>query len=172
MGGRWRSWKMVDRVADMIELLIECHPQGFRVLLGEAPPPVNDEIHAMMNARRAREDAGVPQSSPNNTVEAERIVWDAESFAATVDDAGGWAHIAKICRAYRDAAPKMWAIVIDHASLVRNAISRLDESRLGYIARRHGVTKNTVLKYRREFPKGLASAILLSPADGNLRLYS
>ncbi len=43
-------WEVLNRVADMIELLIKCHPQGFGVLLGEADPPSSIEIHEMMNS--------------------------------------------------------------------------------------------------------------------------
>ena len=165
-------WKTLNEVTDMIELLIDCHPQSFRVLLGEVPPPSPEEIHAMMDARRSHEDVGVPPASSSSVVEAERIVWDAEKFDEVVKAAGGWFHITQICQEYRKAAPKTWAIVLDHAKYVLASASRIDESRLAHIARKHGVTKNTVLNYRREFPFELARAILLSPADGVLTLHS
>lgn len=165
-------WKTLNEVTDLIELLLDCHPQSFRVLLGEVPPPAPEEIHAMMNARRAHEDAGVPPASPSGVVDAERIVWDAEKFDEVIKAAGGWPHITKICQEYRNDVPKKWAIVLDHAKYVLVSASRIDESRLARIARKHGVTKNTVLNYRREFPFELARAILLSPADGVLTLHS
>ena len=47
-------WKALDRISNLIELLIMCHPQGFKVLLGEVPPPTSREIHEMMNAGRVK----------------------------------------------------------------------------------------------------------------------
>lgn len=165
-------WKTLNELTDMIELLIDCHPQGFGVLLGEVPPPVPEEIHAMMDARREHDDAGVPPATSSGVVEAERIVWDTEKFEAVVKAAGGWFHITKISQEYKKAAPKAWAVVIDHVKYIHSSASRLDESRLGYIARKHGTTKKTVMKYRRELPFELARAILLPPADGDLTLHS
>ena len=165
-------WKTLNEVTDLIELLLDCHPQSFRLLLGEVPPPSPEEIHAMMNALRAHEDAGVGTTSSSHTVEAERIVWDDEKFESVIKAAGGWAHITKICQEYRKAAPRTWDIVLDHAKYVLSSASRVDESRLARVARKHGVTKNTVLNYRRDFPFELARAILLSPADGVLTLHS
>jgi len=172
MKRRYTIWRDLGELTELIELLLDCHPQSFRVLLGEVPQPTPEEIHVMMDAHRASEDAGVPVTSPSRTVEAERIVWDAEKFEAVVNAAGGWPHINKMCQEYRSALPKKWEIVLDHVKYVFNSASRIDEPRLDRIARKHGVTKNTVLNYRREFPFELARAILLSPADGFLTLHS
>lgn len=165
-------WKTLNELTDLIELLIDCHPQSFRVLLGEVPPPDAEMIHAMMDARRDHDDVGVSSASHSQTVEAERIVWDEEKFDEVIREAGGWPHINIICREHRKSAPKTWAIVIDHAKYVFASASRIDEARLARVARKHGVTKNTVLNYRREFPFELARAVLLSPVDGVLTLHS
>lgn len=170
---RRTTWKTLNEVADLIELLISCHPQGFRVLLGEAERPTPEEIHAMMDAQR---DYGPPEirpATPNQTVEAERIVWDAEKFDKVVEDAGGWFHITKISQEYKKAAPKTWNVIIDHASYVKNPATRLDEPRLKYVADKHGLDRNTVMKYSREFPMDLAKAILICPPDpDDFRLHS
>lgn len=157
-------WKPLDDVAKMIELLIDCHPQGFDVLLGEVEPPTPELIHAMMDAQRSRDPAGVPPSSPSHTTEAERIVWDAEAFEAAVKTAHGWEHITNVCQEYKEADPRLWAVVMDHVRFVTTAMTR-HKSRLGYVAVRYGLAPNTVMKYRREFPLMLAHAILVSPSD-------
>ena len=38
----------LDRVSNLIELLIVCHPRGFSILLGEVNEPLSYEIHEMM----------------------------------------------------------------------------------------------------------------------------
>lgn len=166
MRSRRSFWRAVDRLADMIELLIDCHPQGFDVLLGEVPPPSPEEIHAMMNARRTHEDAGVRTASPSHTVEAERIVWDAEKFETVVREARGWGHITHVCREHREHDPRLWAVVMDHQRFVGTSSTR-HASRLGYMASRYGLAPNTITRYRREFPEELANAILIPPADSD-----
>lgn len=165
-------WKTLNELSELIELLLDCHPQSFRVLLGEVPPPSPEDVHAMMDAHRVSEDAGVPPASPSHTVEAEHIVWDDEKFEEVVKAAGGWPHITKICQEYRAAAPNTWAVVVDHVKYALSSASRIDESHLARIARKHGTTKKTVIKYRHEFPFAVARAILLSPVDGVLTLHS
>lgn len=158
------TWRELDEVTGLIELLINYHPQGFSVLLGEVPPPNAEQIHEMINMLRDREKSEVRPSSPSLTVQAERIVWDLEKFEAIVKTAQGWPHINKISREYKDADARTWAVVIDHMKFVDLSASR-HMSKLGYVAVRYGLSPNTVLKYRREFAEKLARAILLPPAD-------
>ena len=47
-------WRCLDRVSNLVELLIMCHPQGFGVLLGDVAVPTSREVHEMMNAGRVR----------------------------------------------------------------------------------------------------------------------
>ena len=163
-------YKPLDDVADMIELLLECHPQGFDVLLGEVDPPAPELIHAMMDARRANDPTGVAPSSPSLTTEAERIVWDAEAFDAAVKTAHGWKHINNVSNQHREAFPRLWAVVMDHIRFVQPTTTRY-MSPLGYVAVRHGLAPNTVMKHRREFPSILARAIMISPTeDGDFHL--
>ena len=157
-------YKPLNDVADMIELLLECHPQGFDVLLGDVEPPTPELIHAMMDARRAKDPTGVPPSSPSHTTEAERIVWDADAFNAAVKTAHGWEHITTVCQDYKEAAPRLWSVVMDHVRFVSTSTTR-NMSRLGYVATRHGLAPNTVMKYRREFPSMLAHALLVTTSD-------
>lgn len=154
----------MDALADMINLLIDFHPQGFGVLLGAVKPPNAEEIHTMMDARRSYEDAGVHPASVNTTVKAERIVWDEETFQEVIRRAWGWPHIYRISQEHRKYDSRMWRMVMDYSKYVTNTTLR-SESRLDKLANIYGTTPQTILKYRREFPKELASVILMPPAD-------
>ena len=46
-------WGLQDQLAEVIDMLLECHPMGLRVLTGEAPPPTQEDIHLM--AERSEE---------------------------------------------------------------------------------------------------------------------
>ena len=100
---RHRSvWANLNRVADMIELLIMCHPQGFGVLLGEVAEPSSLEIHEMMNAGRTKMPEDFRPTMPNLETEAERIVYDREYFDTSVELAGGWPHIHFVSKEFRE----------------------------------------------------------------------
>jgi hypothetical protein len=160
------AWDLQQKLEDLIDLLLDTHPKGFQVLLGEEAPPVQREIHDMMQARRARDErADTRNAARNLTTDAERIIWDAEAFQTVIKDAYGWPHIVEVSNGYRDANPKLWAVVVDHVRYVGNSVSRVG-SQLGYVAIRHGLAPDTVTRYRREFPARLALAILCPPADG------
>ena len=164
---RHRSvWAKLNRIADMIELLIMCHPQGFGVLLGEVAEPSSLEIHEMMNAGRVKMPEDFKPTMPNLETEAERIVYDREYFDRSVELAGGWAHIHLVAREFRDADARMWNVVMDHVKFVGNASSR-HMSKLGYIAVRYGLSPNTVMKYRREFPAKFAEMLLMPTGEGD-----
>lgn len=160
------AWELLDKLEELIEMLIDCHPQGFAVLLGDAPRPTARQIHDMLQARRSSPRPEVRPATPNLTTEAERIVWDAEAFDAVVEGAYGWDHIVETCRCYREAFPKLWAVVIDHHRFVENSVSRVGSS-LGYVATRHKLAPDTVTRYRREFPSCLARSILCPPSDSD-----
>lgn len=157
-------WLLHARLEDLINLLIDCHPQPFAVLLGEVAPPTSLEIHEMKQAQRPTERADVKNATPSATTEAERIVWDAEDVEQAVRAAYGWGHITEVCRGFREADLKTWDVVVDHTRFVGNSISRTG-SQLGYVAIRYGLAPATITRYRREFPYRLARAILCPPAE-------
>lgn len=160
-----KIWSECDRVASMIELLITCHPKGFNILLGKATPPESIEIHEMMNSQRVEMPSDFKPSTPSNETEAERIVYDSEYFEKTVLLAGGWKHINEVVQEFKKANSRVWAIVIDHEKFVTNAAARY-QSKLEFVARRYGISKNTVLRYRRNFSQKIAYMCLLPPCEG------
>ncbi len=159
-------WAVLNRVTDLVELLITCHPQGFRVLLGEVPEPTSEEVHAMMNAGRSKLPDDFIPTMPNLETEGERIVYDREYFDASVELAGGWAHIHRVSREARDSDSRLWSVVMDHVRFVGNATSR-HASKLGYVAARYSLSPRTVTKYRREFSQKVAEMLLMPPSEGD-----
>ena len=156
--------KVLNRISEMIELLISCHPQGFGILLGENEPPTSHEIHEMMNALRDKMPEDYKSVMPVLETEAERIVFDSEYFAKSVELAGGWPHIHLVSQEYRDTDSRMWSVVMDHVKFVGKSHTR-HMSKLGYIAVHYGLSPNTVMKYHREFSERLAGMLLVPSGD-------
>ena len=40
-------WGLQDQLAEVIDMLLDRHPMGLRVLTGEAPPPTQEDIHLL-----------------------------------------------------------------------------------------------------------------------------
>ena len=154
------SFEQVARVANFVELLIMCHVKGFDILLGSYPPPDARTVHIMLNSRRALLPDDYVATMRNLETEAERIIFDKDFFDETVKIAGGWKHINHISRDFKTAAPRYWGIVLDHVRYVGIQTERCG-SKLGYVAARHHVSVNTVLRYRREFSARLSEYFLM-----------
>ena len=153
-------YRALDRVTNLIELLITCHPQGFGVLLGTIEPPDSSLIHAMMNAGRVAMPDDFKPATKSNETEAERIVYDRDYFDESVRISEGWGHINAVAKEFKEVDARMWAIVADYVKFVSNPTSRY-LSRLSYVAARYGVSTRTVTKYRGEFSDKLAKMILM-----------
>ena len=156
----------LNRVMELIELIIMCHPQGFQILLGQADEPSSRELHEMMNAGRAKLPEDFISTMPNLETEAERIIFDREYFDESVEFAGGWPHIHYVSQEFYSSDSRMWSVVCDHIKFVGNAVSR-HTSKLGYVAVRYGLSPNTVMKYRREFSAKLAEMLLMPTGEGD-----
>ena len=158
------SYRKLDRVVNLIELLLNCHPQGVGVLLGSVEPPHSDLIHAMMNAGRVPMPPDFKASTKSNETEAERIVYDLEYFNYSVKIAGGWSHIYSVTNEFKEVEPKVWCVIVDYIKFVDTSFSRYT-SRLEYVAARHRLSCRTVTRYRNEFPSKLAQMILIPNID-------
>ncbi len=159
-------YEALNRVTDLIEIIITFHPQGFNLLLGEVREPTSREIHELLNAGRSKLPDDFVPTMPNLETEAERIVFDREYFDKSVDMAGGWPHIHLVSREFKDADSRIWSVVMDHVKFVGNSKSR-HASRLGYVAARYSLSPRTITKYRREFSQQLAEMLLMPPGDGD-----
>ena len=157
-------YRALDRITNLVELLISCHPQDFGVLLGDVEPPDSRLIHEIMNAGRVKMPDDFKTATPSTETEAERIVYDREYFDETVKMADGWPHINMVSKEFKDSDSRMWSVVMDHVKFVSNAPSRY-MSKLGYVASRYSLAPRTVTKYRREFSMKLAYMILMPEGD-------
>ena len=157
-------YKSLERVKYMIELLINCHPLGFKILLGEADAPTSNEIHEMMNSQRVPMPDDFRPTSRSNETEANRIVDDSERFDECVKMAGGWDHIHEVSRTFKKMDRRFWAIVIAHVNFVARPSSRYG-SKLERVAEHYRVAPRTVTKYRKEFSDKLAMMILMPTED-------
>ena len=158
--------EILNRVIELVELIITCHPAGFKLLLGEIEKPSSREIHEMMNAGRDKLPEDFMPTMPNLETEAERIVFDREYFDKSIELAGGWEHINLVSREFRNSDSRMWSVVMDHVKFVGNSSSRY-ASKLGYVAARYGLSPNTVMKYRRSFSAKLAEIMLMPTGEGD-----
>lgn len=153
----------IRRIAGIIELLMNYHPRGFDVLLGICEPPTDEEVHEMLDMLRTKTDESIKTRS-NYVNNAERIMWDAETFNNIIEEAGGWARINKICNECRRLAPRYWEIVINHIKYI-GTMRVHHTSRLGMLAARYACSVRTVQRYRREFPERLAEFLLNPDVD-------
>ena len=153
----------LDRVRNLIELLILCHPRGFSILLGEAEAPSAREIHEMVDTQRVRMPADFKASTMNTETEAERIIYDSDYFDKSVEIAGGWTHIHLVSNEFRDADGRMWSIVVDHVKFVGKATTR-NSSRLKQVAEKYGISTRTAMRYRRYFSEKLGEMLLMPMA--------
>ena len=153
-----------ERICELIELLISVHPQGFGILLGEAAPPDSREINEMLNTLRSPNPPDFKPTQKGNFTHAERLVIDEEYFNEAVRMAGGWEHINFCSRELKVLDPRLWNVAADHVKFVANPSSRY-LSRLNYVANKHGISRNTAIRYRRLFPQILA-VMLLAPDYG------
>lgn len=156
-------WVLQDQLSDTINMLLDRHPMGLRVLLGEAEPPESEEIHLMYAAGRSGGELGIRLENGEKITRAEQVVMDAERFEDIIEKAGGWEHIAVTTREWAECWRSAWDIVVDHVRWVGGEFSRIDASQLDRIARKYSIHKDTVWRRRREFPKLLADAILRNP---------
>ena len=157
-------YKSLERVKNLIELLIMCHPLGFKILLGEADAPTSREIHEMMNSQRVPMPDDFKPTTKSNETEADCIVYDADYFNESVKIADGWEHIHEVSRTFKKIDRRFWAIVIAHVNFISRPSSRYG-SKLKRVAEHYRVAPRTVTKYRREFSDKLAMMILMPTED-------
>ena len=150
----------LDRVRNLIELLILCHPRGFSILLGEAEAPSAREIHEMVDTQRVRMPADFKASTMNTETEAERIIYDSDYFDKSVEIAGGWGHIHSVSNEFRNADARRWSIVVDHVKFVGKSTTR-NSSQLKRVADKYGIAPKTAMKYRRDFSTKLGEMLLM-----------
>ena len=164
------AWQVRNNLRALILLITRTHPMGFRVLLGECPPPEGEEIRQMLAALQDDEDRDgrtpdgqSSQPAAMKLPEAVRLLESEERFNEVVDAVGGWTHINAVCAEWARHYAPTWKILVDHAQWATGGFSRIDEPQLRRIALDNNVSRDTVWRRVKEFPGELARAILIQP---------
>ena len=163
--------ELFDSVTNLIEFIISCHPFGFAVLLGTCPPPDSREIHEMVKGQRDPLPLDYKPTQKSNHTQAEAIVTEYESFEKIVKLVGGWLRINQVAKDFKEIDERMWNVASDHVKYVSSPSTRFN-SRLKYVADKHKISRNTVIRYRRLFPQVLAMMLLVPDCESNYNGFS
>lgn len=151
----------------LIELLINYHAQGLKVLLGLAKPPKGREVYEMINAVRGRSlnlGEGCKSGHGDGMSRIGRIIDDNARFDAIAELAGGWENIIQAGRANAENDLVSWLIMSDYIKHL-GTLSVRHTSRIGLIAAKYKLSPKEILKRRKNFSKNLASEILRTRRD-------
>ena len=85
---------LVFRLAAVIELVAIGHPQGLRVLLGEAPEPSVEEILSLMAPMQGDDLGNRVQTFSRKETALDRLC-GVEPILSVIQAAGGWGGIVK-----------------------------------------------------------------------------
>ena len=165
-----KDYALSEQLAEIVRMLVG-FPKGINMLLGRIPPPTLEEVNEMiLTFRPAGPDLGTRVDGGENIPTAERLIYTADTFTAVLQACGGWGHIAEVANGWIKVYPNTWAIVLDHARLVRTKVTRIDGSSVKKIAEAHGCSTDTIHNIIGAFPKELADAILCSPVGDTFEL--
>lgn len=147
------------RLTTAIDLILTHFPTCLRVLVGESEPPTAEEMGIMCALRRIKGKVRVSAVVPNTEDETEGV-----TLALAVEQAGGWKHVTAIIRTWIEYCPKTWEVISDYVCWVGlGGKYRAGDSMAALVAEKFGIHKDTLSRYRREFPRELAEIILKSP---------
>ena len=96
-------WGLQDQLAEVIDMLLDRHPMGLRVLTGEAPPPTQEEVHLMYQAGRIGDDPGVRVGNPGTppSPRMDQVLMDKQKFDKIIERSGGWVHLPRWQQRYK-----------------------------------------------------------------------
>jgi hypothetical protein len=154
--------EQVRRLAAVIELVLEYHPKGLRVLVGETEPTTAElgEILRCVcgygNDLPARIAAAFP-SSPQ-----ERALMRVDTLLNIVAEGGGWAGIAMMAREFRELYSETWKIFSLHVEWIdTGGSSRLErDTALLRLSTRFNISVDTVQRKRRFVVDKIAAAAI------------
>jgi len=154
--------RQAERLAAVIELILEYHPKGLRVLVGEAEPTTAelDEILRCVCGSGGDLPARVTAAFPSSP--QERCFLRAAAILSIVAEGGGWAGVASMAREFRELYSETWEIFRLHVEWVKlGGGSRLEyDSALLRIASRFNVSTDTVQRKRRFVVDAIAGAAI------------
>lgn len=151
----------VDKLAAVIEMILQYHPFGLRVITGDVQP-TTDELWDILASLLSSDEppqriaAAFPSSSQ------ERNLMKIESIIEIVNMAGGWAGIATMAREFRKKYVESWEIFRSHVEWIDVNMRTQGESdtALERIAFEFGISTDTVQRKRRFVVRSIAAAAL------------
>jgi len=146
---RRTSDMLINKLADLIDLILRREPNGLAILLGTVPPPTSEDLYEI--GQSSQPDYGVRIQCGRGISTAEAIILGAEKFEILIEEIGGWKKIHRAFRAYRNKYPAGWSLLEEHALFVKQGGLFHDGQggMMAVIAKKHGdVTARTIRNRR------------------------
>jgi len=146
-------------LAAVIELVAIGHPQGLRVLLGEAPEPSVEEILSLMAPMQGDDLGNRVQTFSRKETALDRLC-GVEPILSVIQAAGGWGGIVKAVQEVREFERIPWGIFSEGARWIGLGSKLNGSGHQQRIAEKYGVSLPTVAKWRVEVPRMIARLAL------------
>lgn len=149
----------VKRITSFFELVVAVG--GLRSLTGEEPPLSIDYLVDAVESLKETPER-LPVQIPRGMVNrAEARMFIMERIEEALALCGGWERLTEATRGIREIDPVRWKIFVDHLAWISTHPGKLSEvPPLEFLARRHGVSPNTVTRTRRRIPEQIAQACM------------
>lgn len=165
--------KLINKLADFIDLILRREPNGLAILLGTLPPPSAEDLYQL--GQGSQPDLGVRVQGGKGTTAAEAIILSAERFESIIEEIGGWDRINRALRTYRDKYPSGWNLLEEHALFVKQGGLFHDGQggMMAMIAKKHGdVTARTIRNRRNTILTIIARFVIYwYPEDDEYQLF-
>lgn len=165
--------KLINKLANFIDLILRREPNGLAILLGTLPPPSAEDLYQL--GQGSQPDLGVRVQGGKGTTAAEAIILSAERFEFIIEEIGGWDRINRALRTYRDKYPSGWNLLEEHALFVKQGGLFHDGQggMMAMIAKKHGdVTARTIRNRRNTILTIIARFVIYwYPEDDEYQLF-
>ncbi|EFC90063.1 hypothetical protein Dpep_0031 [Dethiosulfovibrio peptidovorans DSM 11002] len=144
-----------DALTGIIELLLQFHPEGIPILLGDVACPSGLEWLPLVEAARGNDDLGVRICKDPSVSQLLDQVGQADEIDRTLEEIG-WDNVVEATRAVRAFSPRDWDMFVLHLSFVTDYSRLGDKSPLQAVADKCRVSPKTVSRRRQEIPEQIA----------------
>jgi hypothetical protein len=150
----------VEKITSFFELVVAVG--GLRSLTGEKPPLSIDYLVDAVESLKETPER-LPVQIPRGTVNrAETRMFIMDRIEEALDLCGGWERIVEATQTIKEIDPARWKIFVDHLAWVSRHVGRLScMTPLEVLAKRHGVSPNTVMRARQRIPEQIAHACMV-----------
>jgi hypothetical protein len=152
--------QLIDDLERVLKLIL-AYPQGLSILLGRVSPPLSLSLLSAFPAR-TYDSMGIHSSQrPYEERLTEMSAW----VDGVIEQAGGWEHITRCVRLWRNEHRDTWNMVAEHMRNVAPRSGFAEARALRQIADKYGVSERTVSRRRRLFARLLAGSVLDIPLE-------